>query len=67
MKTDYSDLWRITAVWHATGYSISIVGFVSILVMTMTVNLFSNLHLHIFTIYILYINTYSFAQIGGPM
>ena len=33
----------------------------------LTMNLFSNLHLHIFTIYILYINNYSFVQIGGPM
>jgi len=35
--------------------------------MTMTMNLFSNLHLYIFTIYISYINNYSFVQIGGPM
>jgi len=35
--------------------------------MAMTMNLFSNLNLHSFTIYILYINNYSFVQIGGPM
>ena len=33
----------------------------------MTMNLFSDLHLPIFTIYIVYINNYSFVQIGGPM